>query len=367
MKVQFVFPASTLAIAMILGACSSSPISSSGTGGNSSTGGTTGSGGSSSGTGGGASCPNVTACGGSAVGTWNVTSSCLTVNGSVAASWLGLDPSTCTSVTISGSLRVSGTFTANANGTYTDGTTTTGTPRLDLAPGCLMLSGTKVDCGGIQRTIPGATCTSSSQRRMHVHAGRRPDGRHRRDLERAVEERRLHDRQQRHHAHDRRRRREVRLLRRGQPADLDTPERQSADRWGRSCSRRALATGTGGTTGTGGNSEHRRHDWHWRQLQHRRHDGDRRHQRDGRLRRQGWDGRHGRREGDRRRGNRRHDGHGRHDGHRRIGRRLGPRQRTLRHLRGRRRRPAGRRTARFGRSARRTPARSTRSGPVARA
>ena len=45
------------------------------------------------------------------------------------------------------------TFTAKADGSYTDGTTTTGTPQLDLAAGCLTLSGTKVDCAGIQRSI----------------------------------------------------------------------------------------------------------------------------------------------------------------------------------------------------------------------
>jgi non-reducing end alpha-L-arabinofuranosidase len=169
MKVHSAFLAMTAAFAMISGACSSSPSGTSGTGGSSSTGGTpgtggsvSGTGGSSSGTGGGASCPNVTACGGSAVGTWTVMSSCLTVNGSVDPSWLGLDPSTCTSVAISGSLNVTGTFTAKADGSYVDGTTTTGSPRLDLAAGCLKLSGTLVDCGGIQRTIPGSTCTSSS-------------------------------------------------------------------------------------------------------------------------------------------------------------------------------------------------------------
>src|SRR6476660_3908505 len=104
---------------MILsGACGSSSTSPSGTGGSAS-GGTGG-----SGTGGsGLSCQDVTACGGSVAGTWSVMSSCLTVNGSVAPAWLGLDPRTCTGVMISGSLSVSGTFTANANGTYMDNTT----------------------------------------------------------------------------------------------------------------------------------------------------------------------------------------------------------------------------------------------------
>ena len=133
MKVQSAFLTTTIAFAMILGACSSNPSTSSGTGGSSSTGGTTGVGGTTGtgGTGGGKSCPNVTACSGSVVGTWTVTSSCLTVNGSVSPSWLGLDPTTCTSVGISGSLSVSGTFTAKSDGSYVDGTTTTGSPRLD--------------------------------------------------------------------------------------------------------------------------------------------------------------------------------------------------------------------------------------------
>jgi non-reducing end alpha-L-arabinofuranosidase len=168
MKVQSAFLATAIAFAMISGACSSNPGTTSGTGGSSSTGGTpgtggtVGTGGSSSGTGGGASCPNVAACGGNAVGTWNVMSSCLTVNGSVAASWLGLDPTTCTSVGISGALSVTGSFTVNADGSYKDMTTTTGSPKLDLAPGCLTLSGTKLDCAGLQRSIAGATCTSAS-------------------------------------------------------------------------------------------------------------------------------------------------------------------------------------------------------------
>ncbi|HMF40834.1 MAG TPA: hypothetical protein VKQ32_09065, partial [Polyangia bacterium] len=160
MKVQSAFLALAIAFGMISGGCSSG-TGGAGTGGSSSggagpgTGGTTGSGGT------GPSCQNVSPCGGSVDGTWTVMSSCLTVNGTVDPSWLGLDPRTCNSVSISGSLSVSGTFTA-AGGTYTDATHTTGTPRLDLAAGCLMLSGTKVDCAGIQRTISGATCASAT-------------------------------------------------------------------------------------------------------------------------------------------------------------------------------------------------------------
>ena len=54
----------------------------------------------------------------------------------------GLDPRTCTNVALSGSVTVTGTWTAASNGTYTDGTTTMGTAHVALPPGCLMLSGT---------------------------------------------------------------------------------------------------------------------------------------------------------------------------------------------------------------------------------
>ena len=175
MKVQSAFLAMTAAFAMISGACSSNGIGNSGTGGSSSTGGTTGAGGNSSGTGGsgtggaGPSCPNGTACGGSVVGTWNVSSSCLTLSDSnVDIGLAGLDPRTCNNVTISGSLTVTGTLTAKADGTYTDGTTTSGTAQVKMPAGCLMLSGTTTTCARIGGPFAGGlgfsdvTCTDAS-------------------------------------------------------------------------------------------------------------------------------------------------------------------------------------------------------------
>ena len=177
MKVQFAGLA--IAIALVSSSCSSTSGGSGGSGAKSGSGGAVGTGGSSStgsggtvgtggststGTGGmgaGGSCPNVTACAGSIVGTWTVKSSCLTLNGTVAPSLLGLDPRSCDSVTISGSLNVSGTFTANADTTYMDRTTTTGTAKYDLSKGCLILSGTMIDCAGVARSIDGATCTDA--------------------------------------------------------------------------------------------------------------------------------------------------------------------------------------------------------------
>src|SRR5690349_13827313 len=160
MKAQFVAVlALTAAFGMISGACSPG-TGGSGTGGSSTGGSGPGSGGTTGSGGTGPACQNVTACGGSVVGTWDVSSSCLTLNGSVDPSAIGLDPRTCTSVTISGSLSVSGSFTATATG-YMDMTTTTGTEQLQLVKGCLTLSGTTIDCAGVGRTIS-ASCTSAS-------------------------------------------------------------------------------------------------------------------------------------------------------------------------------------------------------------
>ena len=170
MKVQSAFLSITAAFAIISGACSSNPSASSGTGGSSSTGGTPGTGGSSSGTGGGASCPNGTACGGNVVGTWTVSSSCLTLNDDnldIAAA--GLSPSTCSNVKLTGSLSVTGTWTANADTTYTDNTTTSGTAQIQLPSGCLLLSGTNVTCDRLASPLSGlgfapnsVTCTEAS-------------------------------------------------------------------------------------------------------------------------------------------------------------------------------------------------------------
>jgi len=98
----------------------------------------------------GPSCANVTACGGSVVGTWNVRSSCLKVSGTLDLSSIG---ATCPNAVVTGSLTASGTWTANANGTYTDRTTTSGDEQFDLAPSCLIISSTQTDCAGAANII----------------------------------------------------------------------------------------------------------------------------------------------------------------------------------------------------------------------
>ncbi len=185
MKVQSAALAIAMAFGLISGACnSSSSLSSSGTGGKSSsggaagssssggassggavtggssgnggavTGGSLGSGGAaatggslgSSGSGGAAgSCSNVAPCGGDVLGTWTVTSSCLNVAGELDLGSVGAG---CASAPVAGSLQVTGTWTANSDGTYLDNTTTTGNEQFTLASSCLVISSTPVKCDG---------------------------------------------------------------------------------------------------------------------------------------------------------------------------------------------------------------------------
>lgn len=129
-----------------------------GTAGSSTAGGVPGSGGqqsnaggSSSGSGGfTGSCPNVTPCGGDLVGTWTVTSSCLDVSGQLDVSLIGMS---CPSLPVTGSLQVGGSWTAAADGSYLDGTVTTGSETFTLAPECLVISSTPTTCSGAASVI----------------------------------------------------------------------------------------------------------------------------------------------------------------------------------------------------------------------
>jgi len=139
-----------------------------GTGGSTGTGGSGGTGGSSGSAGSGGSCSSVTPCGGNAVGSWSVSSSCLKVSSTnLDIGHAGLDPRSCKNVALTGSLQVTGTWTANADGTYTDGTTTSGPVQLQLPAGCLMISGTTTTCKGVNGPLSGlgfssVDCTSSA-------------------------------------------------------------------------------------------------------------------------------------------------------------------------------------------------------------
>ena len=152
---NFRFPRLAIAMAYALAAvgCSSSGSTPAGTGGTS--GGTGGAGG---------SCQTATACGGDVVGTWTVTSSCLTVGGQLDPSSFGAN---CPRTTVTGSHHVTGTWTANPNGTVSDDTTTTGTEQFSLASSCLVISSTPTTCakiGGLVKILgyDAVTCTDAS-------------------------------------------------------------------------------------------------------------------------------------------------------------------------------------------------------------
>jgi len=62
---------------------------------------------------------------------------------------------------------VTGTWTANADGTYSDDTITTGNEQFMLMPSCLVISSTKVDCDGAASIIKNLgysslTCTATT-------------------------------------------------------------------------------------------------------------------------------------------------------------------------------------------------------------
>jgi hypothetical protein len=126
---------------------------------------TGGSGGATGGAGGAADpCANVTPCGGDVSGTWSVTTACLAVAGDMDVAGFGLG---CATAAVTGTLQVSGTWTANPDGTFTDNTVTSGTETLELGPPCLNVSGTTTTCprlaGAVQALgFSAVTCAANT-------------------------------------------------------------------------------------------------------------------------------------------------------------------------------------------------------------
>ena len=197
-------------------------------GGSSGNGGSPGSGGSAGSTG---ECPGMTPCGGDVVGTWTVISSCLNVTGELDLS-LAVGPA-CPSGPITGSLRVTGTWTANPNGTYLDNTTTSGDEQLTLASSCLVISSTpnrlrwrgqpsQERLGLLQARLP--ICCG---RRVQLLGHRQTDGRDWRAVHGPADKRQLHDLGQRAHNFGRPGGRQVLILRLGEQADPDPAEHEA--------------------------------------------------------------------------------------------------------------------------------------------
>lgn len=122
-----------------------------------------------------ASCSGVMPCGGDVVGTWGAAGSCLPVSGVANMSGFGLG---CTAAPVTGTLRVAGTWTANGDGTFMDGTTTSGDSEIQLPAECLNVSGTTTTCDRLDGALQalgyasvtcadaaggGCTCTATVQ------------------------------------------------------------------------------------------------------------------------------------------------------------------------------------------------------------
>jgi len=90
-----------------------------------------------------AACVDPSACGGDLIGTWAVVSSCLNVDGQLDLSLLGLD---CRTAAVTGRHQVTGTWSAHADGSYADNTTTTGQDQIQVNGDCLVLSGVQITC-----------------------------------------------------------------------------------------------------------------------------------------------------------------------------------------------------------------------------
>ncbi|HYP98952.1 MAG TPA: arabinofuranosidase catalytic domain-containing protein [Polyangiaceae bacterium] len=122
-----------------------------------------GSNGGSSSSGGGAgagpSCGALSPCGGSVVGAWKVTSSCLKLSGDMDVTLASLG---CPKVPVVGSLTTTGTFTANADGTFTDNTKTTGSATFPLSPACLSISSVQRSCEQISSIFQALGWATSS-------------------------------------------------------------------------------------------------------------------------------------------------------------------------------------------------------------
>jgi hypothetical protein len=101
----------------------------------------------------------VIACGGDVVGAWNVSSSCLILSGDMDLTLIGLG---CATVPVTGTLSVTGAWTARANGTYVDNTTTTGSMTFPLDPSCLVISSVSVECSNIGAVFTALGWTTST-------------------------------------------------------------------------------------------------------------------------------------------------------------------------------------------------------------
>ena len=120
-------------------------------------------GGSDSDSGGG--CGTASACGGDVVGTWQVSSSCLSVEGSAMMGTMSCPGAT----TSTSGTKITGTMTYNADKSYSSNLTMSGNMVVTLPASCLTQQGVTITCAQLQQALSGtanatfssATCTDS--------------------------------------------------------------------------------------------------------------------------------------------------------------------------------------------------------------
>jgi hypothetical protein len=111
---------------------------------------------------GGPSCEDVAPCGGELVGTWTAAGCDMAVTGMANLAPAGIG---CVAAPVTGSLKVTGTWTAVAGGMFMDDTSTKGQVTLELAPECLEISGFMGTCDrlGFDSTgMVGAVCADNT-------------------------------------------------------------------------------------------------------------------------------------------------------------------------------------------------------------
>jgi hypothetical protein len=111
-----------------------------------------------------ATCTDVTACGGDVVGVWFATSSCLPVTGMADLGDFGIG---CGEAPATGKLDVTGNWTLGTDGKISDNTTTTGQIVMEMAAGCLNISGTVSTCDRLSSPLSSVgfsdlTCVDST-------------------------------------------------------------------------------------------------------------------------------------------------------------------------------------------------------------
>jgi hypothetical protein len=95
----------------------------------------------------GGTCGNTAACGGNVVGTWTITSSCVSASASM------VDTGCPTATASASNLTIDGSFTYNADGSYTSTASVSGSVRVSLPQSCLTSNGVTITCDQVNQAL----------------------------------------------------------------------------------------------------------------------------------------------------------------------------------------------------------------------